>query len=66
MCKIVDYDIITALDITELKNLVKWRISHGWELYGPAALAIDEGTQIFTQTIVRYEVQIIEDTGPGI
>ena len=64
MRKIVDYDILAGFDIRELKAQVKERIKLNWQPTGPAILTIDMGEHILIQTMVRYEIQKIEDTGP--
>jgi hypothetical protein len=57
--KIVEYDIITSADYTEVIDEVNQKIEEGWQPFGPCQTALaaygEELQWDHTQTMVKYD-----------
>ena len=55
MKKIIDYDIISANNLTTLKGIVKNQIKFGWQPFGSMTIQTTSTSHTYCQTLVQYE-----------
>ena len=48
-----DYIIHESNSAKELRNIVTYYLSQGWQLQGGVSIAIDQGRQYYTQAMVK-------------
>ena len=57
--KLVDYVVISDGRLSELKRRVKLYLEDGYELLGGVSVVIRDGSDVYYQTLVKYETPLV-------